>query len=1245
MLFHSTHGTNIIIEEEETRATRLDSFCHGITFSKMPLEINVHVTILVTQIHEWSGALRIGVTAQNPESLEHLPRYACPDLVDTEGFWADAIPEKLVTNGTRITFYLTEDNSLQLFINNEHRGAHLSDLPVHKSLWLLLDIYGNTESVQFTSNDSLPVEIVARGPQAMYAFRLAKNSGTLPVFRTRLVLLGQDGAGKTSLKNLLTGKSYHEREHHKSEAVVTTGWCEINQHDNGSWLMAEETNTENEGATSLSEGYFEALAANIAKELLLAEKHHQKSEELDTSSATKWMQRSDRKHVCTAHYRRRHARNSSDQDKQEEMTVEQLRNDFLNELPDRVVQMVDKFLLSKENWQNESFDNQFLGSNILLNIWDLSGKSIYQSIHQLFLSRRAVYVLVFNLCQDLDAPSLIPVITNKGTMVEIEESEMTNLDELCFWLNCIYAHTSSTIVTKNQSEEFCSPAVIIVGTHKKSLHPDPEIRGRMIEEKFQKIEEVIRNKVFYKNVAKRYFAVDSSSEEDQEVCRLRECIEETVSQEPYIGEEIPLKWLKFEEAMSRLVEKGITHISRQQLQEVARNEGIDEGDNFSSVLEFYHDLGLLIHYESSLEENLFHTVIIDPEWLIEAFGKVFAASSNEDKWPDSWNWISRLKKDGILEDGLINQIWADCKDQKPNLLALMDKYDLLCERKTLNTPDIIILQAQETKSWYIPSQLKKHQDVETWIPPENKSIQFYINFNGFLPVSLYHKLVTKVLRWTQEISSYQQPKLSSRVAWFHLDADHDFLLQMSSIKLSRIKVIITKKTVMEGATEETLQGFPHPSASAQVRHFLEGALADIRSAWIQRLQYQTYVVCPCGCQCSLHSVNSCKEETCLHFLLLDECLANRVVSCGHRRIKTHFIRQHFPFVIKQIRPGAVLPENAVTKTLYNETVLMENVVPNVPRWLKGAAKLLNAGSEGNDWTALANKLGYKPRLIEEFGEDLNPGLSLVTDWLVTSGNTRTSVDMLLACLSRIHRDDIIDVIHKSEENNEDQPPVFLSYHWDVQDEVLLLRTKLEQAGFRCWMDIGQIGGGDHLQIKLYEGISNAKIVVSCITPKYVVSNVCSQEVILADLLGKPIVPAMIQETPWPPPGAMALVLGPLLYIGFDGSGGHGGSGVHADWQSKFNELCLRVGRYVDPVPVLPVKPPDVHNPPTDTKDTHQWTSRLSLADLVSYPLVSPRQDSLPLVEESDSSPVDTPPPTPRVISRGHVQRCTICAVL
>ena len=59
-------------------------------------------------------------------------------------------------------------------------------------------------------------------------------------------------------------------------------------------------------------------------------------------------------------------------------------------------------------------------------------------------------------------------------------------------------------------------------------------------------------------------------------------------------------------------------------------------------------------------------------------------------------------------------------------------------------------------------------------------------------------------------------------------------------------------------------------------------------------------------------------------------------------------------------------------------------------------------------------LGYKQRKLEEFSEDSNPALALITDWVLSSGNTTLSVDMLTSFLEQLQREDVAEVIHKGQ---------------------------------------------------------------------------------------------------------------------------------------------------------------------------------------------------------------------------------------
>ena len=56
-------------------------------------------------------------------------------------------------------------------------------------------------------------------------------------------------------------------------------------------------------------------------------------------------------------------------------------------------------------------------------------------------------------------------------------------------------------------------------------------------------------------------------------------------------------------------------------------------------------------------------------------------------------------------------------------------------------------------------------------------------------------------------------------------------------------------------------------------------------------------------------------------------------------------------------------------------------------------------------------------------------------------------------------------------------PVFLSYQWDLQETVKGLKKRIEENGIQCWMDIGQMGGGDALFAKIDAGIRACKVSV------------------------------------------------------------------------------------------------------------------------------------------------------------------------
>ncbi|NXG92136.1 NEUL2 protein, partial [Stercorarius parasiticus] len=90
--FHHVHGTNVRLDASRTRATRVESFANGLCFSQEPLAPG---QIFLVEIEEkelgWCGHLRVGLTAHDPQSLEVVPEYSLPDLVNMGDTWVFAI--------------------------------------------------------------------------------------------------------------------------------------------------------------------------------------------------------------------------------------------------------------------------------------------------------------------------------------------------------------------------------------------------------------------------------------------------------------------------------------------------------------------------------------------------------------------------------------------------------------------------------------------------------------------------------------------------------------------------------------------------------------------------------------------------------------------------------------------------------------------------------------------------------------------------------------------------------------------------------------------------------------------------------------------------------------------------------------------------------------------------------------------------------------------------------------------------
>ncbi|XP_030851495.1 uncharacterized protein LOC755988 isoform X1 [Strongylocentrotus purpuratus] len=1094
------HGKNIEIEDDHT-ATRSGSFSNGIVFSAEPHSIGEKVTVEIRAAGgNWSGAIRYGFTNKPPGTIpsDQLPPFAMPNLSSQPGYWAKGLHSRHNEKGNILSYYVTKDREVYSFVNNENISTDKlspTDIDVSKPVWVLLDVYGTTTSIALRGEASLgqdgaPAEILSRGPEAMEAFKQAATNGTKPIFRTRLMLVGQDRVGKTSLKRSLTGQGYNSGEV-STDGIDTMDACEINIQNATGWKVQEGEEQETskntvDDSSSLQDSYTQALALNIAKVLWNKKKRAQ--EEKVEGSSPVIQQQEDSSHskedskddVWITSETDSSSDNAGDKQQQAEAEAEQLE-DLAKSLDEEtfnlVTSQVERLLKDAEDGKTdllaEKETEQDDSKKIVLSIWDFAGQSVYYTTHQVFLSSRAVYIIVFNLTHELDAPAQTQIRRGDDT-VEYAESEFTNLDFMDFWMRSIHAYTAENR-SNALDNTMLSPPIFVVGTHRASLSSDPVEQARMVEEKFLRIRQNLLGKPYLPHIIPSFYAVENNIDEgdDEQVTKLRKHVEEVASKEPYMGEHIPLRWLRFQQKVADLVSQGINYMSLDNMSEVASSVGISSEAGLQTMLQFYHDLGIIIYYggPGASDSSLRNTVILRPQWLVDIFRRVITIKDIDDKWSlllDAW---TKLDEYGILQDQLLDHMWHDVIDQKEVLVGLMEKFDLLCERQTpseLPGADEPSQGVSGERSYYVPSRLRECPDQEDLMAETNASVAFYITFNGFLPDGLFHRILTRAVRWSQEQGG-REPRLFFRQARFFLNDEHDALLEMAPARLARIKVMVLSVDIYDAEDQRTdaaKQEQANQEACAKVRHFLDSTLADLRQLCMKRVRYQLVVACPCNRRCVPHGKQACLEDGCLHFLSLEECLSKKVAMCESRRIRTNVFQKWFP----SGKPAIPAPLPVKVSTI--ETIKEEDV----PSWVRVAAKLLNSGTENADWLSLAYRLGYKNAKIQKLTEDEpNPALCILLDWFQTSGNTALSVEMLLSYLEQMKRDDVIEVIEKGQDVNKAPPTVFISYNWGIQEDVTNLRDYLERTGFPCWMDIGQMGGGDQLYNKIYEGIHNAKV--------------------------------------------------------------------------------------------------------------------------------------------------------------------------
>ena len=763
---------------------------------------------------------------------------------------------------------------------------------------------------------TVPPEIRARGPEALEAYNNALAEGQTCVKRVPLMIVGQDRSGKTSVKKSLKGICFKPDEDSTLGIEVDRYHFKVTTE---MWKTGEIVEEANNDTTVISFEY------NTARWIAGKWKTHEKIAEVKKTSSAESAgydfeeienakERGPCETLSSANLLESsiNPASTNSTDDEPNLSSREIQNptelepeedshiNLLETLPDfyDVVKLLPQFL--RENWEDDKED-------IYSILWDFAGQSVYYVTHPLFLTRRAIYFLVYDLSRN-PSDKATPLM-KQGVYKAFNADEYnlkTNFDYLDFWMSSLAALADPEMVLPFKK----FPAVFLVCTH-----ADQPYCARDPVELAHEIFGDLRTKPYGAHLFD-VFCVDNTKSgtksECEEIVRLREGVHDVSRELPHVTEAIPIKWLKYEKALQALKERDYKFIPLVRAKEIASKVCNINYNETQTVLNFLHDLRVLIHFDDSPE--LSELVFLDIQWLIDVFKNVITVRAFREEKNFAHLW-KRLEIEGILEDELLKHVWNSLIPQREtheSLIAIMEKFSLLCPWPSS--------QDFPNKRYIVPSMLRTPLPEEICDLVESAKIpSLFIKFDtGRVPPGLFPRFVLEFFLWCgREFPRLALPQLHHNFARFNNFPNKGLSVVLLCHSSTIEVIVVSANGCIDKVNMASIQAF---------RSQLTSIINQVwnKFFWVKNVGCAVCFLCPvCSCGrmislCTLHREEGCKEEECLHFIseldLGDETQAictksvavdNQIqvekfspwISCAEEKVKMRF---HFAFACEVI---------------------------------------------------------------------------------------------------------------------------------------------------------------------------------------------------------------------------------------------------------------------------------------------------------------------------------------------------------
>ncbi|KAL3888189.1 hypothetical protein ACJMK2_000568, partial [Sinanodonta woodiana] len=548
-------------------------------------------------------------------------------------------------------------------------------------------------------------------------YKKALDAGMEKVYNIRVMVVGQSGVGKTTLIKCLLGQPVDISERKGMEGVdVHKHSCKISL-EKGEWiqqvedsdklytlhrlnqlLSAPDQKSDISQEQDIREVIYQreitseivATKINGASTTSVSDQEVQSSTELSIPRGDEihHVDNLDKKTGCVAVPFVAVALSDdkySDSEKTKDAMMEILR--LVNENADKLVKDTNKYAA--------------------LSIWDFSDEYAFYTTHQTFLTSRAIYLLVFDLSQQI-----IDLIQDDKCFRDAEETQLHHfIDLIQIWTNSIHSSVPSP--------EAIVP-VILVGTYVDKL--SEKSRKEAIDKHFKKLRYMLRDKPTIRHLMDD-IAIDNT-QPDPMLEELKKRIVELSSQQPHWGEERPARWLPLEQAIMTLKSSGTKVVPLNLIEEInmSGSVNIEDRDELELFLKFHHELGTILYFS---EEELKEKIVLDPQWIIDALKSLITAETFIKKNPAITSKLYEFIETGKLTHELIDVIWSnennpEFHNNKDHILGLMEQLNIIA------IPRIFSEEGKDTKEerhFLVPSMLRQKMPEEIISPKPNSQME------------------------------------------------------------------------------------------------------------------------------------------------------------------------------------------------------------------------------------------------------------------------------------------------------------------------------------------------------------------------------------------------------------------------------------------------------------------------------------------------------------------------------------------